>query len=257
MSSTKYEVKKFCGKGKFSLWQRRMKDLLIQQGVHKALLGKAKKPKKMSDENWEEMDEKAANAIRLNLGDEVIHNILEAKTAEQIWKKLEGLYMRKNLTNKLYVKKQIYSLQTKDDSDLLEHLNAFNMLITKLTNFGVNLEEEDKAILLLASLPTSFNHLVTTLMYGKDTLELKEVTSALLSHSKMKQDGDDSQGDGLVVHSKSNHSRNKSRGSNSNKERSQSRSRAKKDVECFYCHKTGHYKKSVQRVETTPRGEEE
>ena len=78
MSGTKYEVEKFGGKGNFSLWQRRMKDLLIQQGVHEALLGKAKKPKKMSDENWEEMDEKAANAIRLNLGDEVIHNILEA-----------------------------------------------------------------------------------------------------------------------------------------------------------------------------------
>ena len=57
-----------------------MKDLLIQQRVHKALLGKAKKPEKMSDENWEEMDGKATSAIRLNLGDEVIHNILEAKT---------------------------------------------------------------------------------------------------------------------------------------------------------------------------------
>ena len=236
MSSTKYEVEKFCGKGNFPFWQRRMKDLLIQRGVHKALLGKAKKPKKMIDENWEEIDEKAASAIRLNLGDEVIHNILEAKTVEQIWKKLEGLYMRKNLTNK-YMRKQIYNFQMKNSSDLLEHLNAFKMLITQLTNFRVNLEEEDTTILLLASLPTSFNHLVTTLMYENETLELEEVAIALLSHSKMKQDGDDSQGDGLVVHSESNHSRNKSRGSNSNKERSQSRSRAKKDVECFYFHK--------------------
>ena len=80
-----------------------MKDLLIQQGVHNALLGKAKKPEKMSGENWEEIDEKVVNAIRLNLGDEVIHNILEAKTAKRIWKKLEGLYKRKNQTNKLYV----------------------------------------------------------------------------------------------------------------------------------------------------------
>ena len=84
MSGTKYEVEEFGGKGNFSLWQRRMKDILIQQGVHKALLGKTTKPEKMSDENWEEMDEKAASAIRLNLGDEVIHNILEAKKAEQI-----------------------------------------------------------------------------------------------------------------------------------------------------------------------------
>ena len=41
------------------------------------------------------MDEKAASAIRLNLSDEVIHNILETKTAKGVWEKLEGLYMRR------------------------------------------------------------------------------------------------------------------------------------------------------------------
>ena len=38
--------------------------------------------------------------------------------------------MRKNLTNKLYAKKQLYSLHIKEGSDLLEHLNTFNMLNT-------------------------------------------------------------------------------------------------------------------------------
>ena len=80
-----------------------MKDLLIQQGVHKALLGKEKKLETMKDVEWVEMGEKAVGAIRLNLGDEVIHNILEVKTAKEVWEKLEGLYMRKNLTNKLYI----------------------------------------------------------------------------------------------------------------------------------------------------------
>ena len=64
----------------------------------------------MKDEKQLEMDEKAGSAICLNLGDEVIHNILEAKTTKEVWVKLKGLYMRKNLTNKLYVKKQLYSL---------------------------------------------------------------------------------------------------------------------------------------------------
>ena len=68
---------------------------------------------------WVEMDEKAASAIRLNLGDEVIHNMLEAKTTKEVSKKLEGLYMRKNLTNKLYMKKQLYCLHMKEGSDLL------------------------------------------------------------------------------------------------------------------------------------------
>ena len=38
-----------------------MKDLLIQQGVHKALLGKEKKLETMKDVEWVEMDEKAAS----------------------------------------------------------------------------------------------------------------------------------------------------------------------------------------------------
>ena len=109
----------------------------------------------------------------------------------------------------------------KEGSDLLEHLNTFNMLNTQLSSFGVNYEDEDKALLLLASLPTSFDYLVTTLMYGKETIVLEEVTSALLSHIKMKQDSDGSQADGLIVKfESSNRGRSRSRGRNSNRNRS-------------------------------------
>ena len=202
----------------------------------------------MKDVEWVEMDEKTASAIHLNLGDEVIHNILEAKTIMEVWEKLEGLYMRKNLMNKLYVKKQLYSLHMKEGSELLEHLNTFNMLNTQLSSFGVNYEDEDKALLLLSSLPT-FDHLVTTLMYEKETIILEEVTSALLPHIKMKQDGDGSQANGLIVKSESsNRGRSKSRGRNSNKNKSQSKSCAKKYVECFYCHKKGHYKNQCKEL---------
>ena len=72
-----------------------------------------------------------------------------------------------------------------EGSDLLEHLNMFNMLNTQLSSFGVNYEDEDKTLLLLALLPMQFDHQVTTLMYEKEVVVLEEVTSALLSHVKM------------------------------------------------------------------------
>jgi hypothetical protein len=53
-----------------------------------------------------------------------------------------------------------------ENTYLLVHLNNFNLLNTQFLN-GVKIEEEDKAILLLSSLPFSFDHLVTTLLYGK------------------------------------------------------------------------------------------
>ena len=39
----------------------------------------------MKLEDWEEMDEKAASAIRLHLTDDVVNNIIDEKSACEIW----------------------------------------------------------------------------------------------------------------------------------------------------------------------------
>jgi len=39
----------------------------------------------------------------------------------------------------------------------------------------VKLEEEDKALLLLFSFSSSYDHLTTTIMYGNEILELEDV----------------------------------------------------------------------------------
>ena len=62
-SIAKIDVVKFDGTGNFCLWQRRVKDLLVQQGLVKALYGKAKKPEMIMDDEWEELDMKAVSTI--------------------------------------------------------------------------------------------------------------------------------------------------------------------------------------------------
>ena len=51
-------------------------------------------------------------------------------------------------------------------------------------------EEEDMALILLNSLPESYNNLVSTLMWGKETLELEEIASALPSFNQRKKASD-------------------------------------------------------------------
>jgi hypothetical protein len=67
------------------------------------------------------------------------------------------------------VKNELFGLQIEENTNLLKHLNKFNMLNTQLLNFGVRIEQEDKTILLLALLPLSYDHLVMTLLYEKET----------------------------------------------------------------------------------------
>lgn len=55
----------------------------------------------------------------------------------------------------------------------------------KLEAIGVKIEDEDKALRLLWSLPTFDKHLLLTLMYEND---LEEVTSTLLSEEQRLSD---------------------------------------------------------------------
>ena len=90
--------------------------------------------------------------------------------------------MSKSLTNKLYLKQKLYDLKMAEGSYLSRHINVFNQIINDLKRIDVKFEDEDKALMLLNSLPTSFmyENLVTTLMWGKKTLDLEEITSVLL-----------------------------------------------------------------------------
>lgn len=49
-----------------------MRGVLVQQGLVKALMWRSKMPETMSEEEKEEMDEKALSAIQLCLADEVL-----------------------------------------------------------------------------------------------------------------------------------------------------------------------------------------
>ena len=64
MAST-FEVSRFDGPGNFGLWQMRMKDLLAQQGISRAL--SEKKLVKVDDDKWEEMQAQSCATIRLCL----------------------------------------------------------------------------------------------------------------------------------------------------------------------------------------------
>ena len=183
-SVSKFDVVKFDGTGNFGLWQQRVKDLLVQQGLSKALSGASKKPEQMSNDDWEDLQAKAVSTIRLCLADEVMYHVIGDDSPAGVWTKLESRYMSKSLTNKLFLKQKLFGLKMVEGSDLIQHINTFNQIVSDLLRIEVTFEEEDQALMLLSSLPDSLDNLVTTLLWGKETLELEEVTAALLAYNQ-------------------------------------------------------------------------
>ncbi|KAH9779747.1 hypothetical protein KPL71_007827 [Citrus sinensis] len=127
------------------------------------------------------INNKAHNTIILHLSDEVLREVSKEKTASGLWEKLEELFLKKSLAKRLYMKRKLYTFSIKDGTILKDHLDEFNKLILDLENVNIVLEDEDRALILLSSLLDSYEHFVDTLLYGRQTLTLKDVKNALES----------------------------------------------------------------------------
>lgn len=123
------------------------------------------------------MKEKATNLIRLCIFDNVI---LDLKTPKDVCDKWENQYMFKTLINKLSANQHLYSLKMRERGNLQAHVNIFNNILAYFKLLDVNVDGEDKSITLLCSLPSCYDHMVTTLTYGKETFTLDFIYFTLL-----------------------------------------------------------------------------
>jgi len=132
-----------------------------------------------------------------------------------------------------------------EGSDLSQHINVFNQVINDLNRVDVKLEDEDKALMLLNSLPTytTYDNLVTTPTWGKESLELEDVIGVLLAFHQRKKVSDDSfQAEWLIVKGNQERGRSSNKGG-SNGKNSRSKSRKRKEVNCYKCRKKGFIKR--------------
>ena len=84
-----------------------------------------------------------------------------------------------------------------------------------------------RILLLLNSLPNTYDHLITTLLYGKDEIKFDDVSNALTNNDYRKKDKQvqrDMMTEALIVNDMSDDKK------------------LEKD-ECAYCHKKRHWKK--------------
>nr|TKS11203.1 hypothetical protein D5086_0000074780 [Populus alba] len=244
VSNTKFEVEKFDGKGNFGMWKCEVMDMLVQMNLDFTL---EDKPKDLDEKSWERINRLACSSIRLCLVKDQKYAFSEQNSAKELWQALEDKFMKKSIENRLYLKKRIFRFQHKKGTSMNEHLNDFNKMIADLKNLDVEIDDEDKALLLLNSLPDTYEHLVTTLLYGKEKIKFIDVSNALVNNEYRKKDQivhKESTSEALTVRGRTNPRRFRGRGRSRSKSRGESSNRRylAKD-ECAFCHKKGHWKK--------------
>ncbi|KAH9728046.1 hypothetical protein KPL70_008880 [Citrus sinensis] len=243
MAHPKIDLEKFTSKNDFNMWKVKMEALLITQGLGDALEPVTKKEgmeasSSLTPQQATDIDKRAKSTIILSLGDSVIREVAKKKTVADLWAKLKTIYMTKSLTNRLHIKKRMFSLKMAEGSSLDDHIDEFNRVCDTLETIDESLSDESKALLLVSSLPQSYSNFVDALMYERQTLSLDEVKAVLNTRGLQQKSVSIESGVGLTV--KGKFEKNK----NTTKNQKQSKSKTKpNDLKCFHCHKEGHFKK--------------
>ena len=102
-----------------------------------------------------------------------------------VWKKLQDQFQKKTWANKLALRRKLHALQLKGES-VQDHIKAMTEQLNEMAIVGDAIEEEGRVVYLLASLPDSFNTLVTALEVNEDVPKMEVVTEQLL-HVERKQ----------------------------------------------------------------------
>ncbi|XP_038882247.1 uncharacterized protein LOC120073473 [Benincasa hispida] len=154
MATTRYEIEKFDGKTDFELWKVKIKEVLGQQKALLAITNPAKYPE------------------TLTAAEKKTIEIVDQPTAYDLWKKLNEIYLNKDLYNKAFLRERFFTHKMDVAKSLTDNLNEFKRLSLKFRSIGDNIGEENEAFILLNSLLESFKDVKTAMKYsGEKSLQ--------------------------------------------------------------------------------------
>ena len=89
----------------------------------------------------------------------------------------------------LLLKRRLYRFQLKKGLSVAEHMNNYTKLLAGIVNVDVNFEKEDKALIMLNSLPDEeFETFVLTLINGRQSLNYNDESTALVNYEVRRKD---------------------------------------------------------------------
>lgn len=152
-------------KDNYDTWVLQMQAILIKADNWDYVSGEIKRPglvagdaqSELALKQWNTADGKAKSDLILAISPSELKQIKNCETSKEIWDKLEGIYRSKGPARKATLLKQLTVHKMEETQDIREHLNTFFDAVDKLADLEVEINNDLLAIMLLYSLPNSFD----------------------------------------------------------------------------------------------------
>ena len=217
----------------YPTWKLQCKMALMKDGLWAIVDGTETSPAEHEADRYRKFvgrRDRALAIIVLSIEPSLLYLIGDPENPVAVWDKLANQFQKKTWANKLELRRKLYSLRLKEGESVQSHVKVMIEIFEALAVIGDPVSEEDRVVHLLASLPESFNMLVTALEANPEVPKMESVTERLLHEERKMKDRKENEGG----HTKAMMAHN-SFGQ-------------KKKFTCHYCGKPGHFKRNCRKL---------
>ena len=98
---------------------------------------------------------------------------MKEKTTSSLLKALSNMYEKSSALNKVYLMRRLFNLQMSENRFVSDHINEFNMIVSQLNSVDNNFEDEIKSLILMSSLPESWDTIVVAICSSRGSEKFK------------------------------------------------------------------------------------
>nr|TKS11700.1 hypothetical protein D5086_0000069980 [Populus alba] len=153
------------------------------------------------------------------------------------------MYEKPSANNKVCLMKKLFNLKMTEGIFVTQHLNNFNTITNQLSSIEIEFDE-NHALILLASFPSSWEGIKTAVSNSSEKSKLKyvDIQDLILAEEVRRKDMGENSSLALNINTRGRrHDRGLFKGRSKSRYRSKSKFGPRKQVECWNCGKPGHY----------------
>lgn len=180
------------GPSNYATWRVQCKMALTKEGLWGIVSGNEAAPAATAEpkviEAYNSRKDKALATVVLAVHPSLLYLFGDPTDPVVVWKKLEDQFQKKSWANRLHLRRKLHSMKLKENESVQDHVKVMLEIFNELSVVGDAITDDDKVVYLLASLPESFDTLVTALESNVDVPQMDTVIERLIHEERKLKD---------------------------------------------------------------------